>query len=92
MRFEGPDFYLKTAAEMARLFPDQREALLNTRRVAEMVDLRLPLGDLRIPHFPVPERRDRRDVAAQGVRGGPRPPLRRRSRPTSRSASTTSWA
>ena len=55
MRFEGPDFYLKTAAEMERLFPDQREALLNTRRVAEMVDLSLPLGDLRIPHFPVPD-------------------------------------
>ena len=55
MRFEGPDFYLKTADEMFRLFPDQREALLNTRRVAEMVDLKLPLGELRIPHFPVPE-------------------------------------
>jgi DNA polymerase III subunit alpha len=55
MRFEGPDFYLKTAQEMYRLFPDQREAILNTRRVAEMVDLRLPLGELRIPHFPVPE-------------------------------------
>ncbi len=55
MRFEGPDFYLKTAEEMFRLFPDQREALLNTRRVAEMVDLTLPLGELRIPHFPVPE-------------------------------------
>ena len=54
MRFEGPDFYLKTAEEMYRLFPDQREALLNTRRVAEMVDLKLPLGELRIPHFPVP--------------------------------------
>ncbi len=55
MRFEGDAFYLKTAAEMHRLFPDQREALLNTRRVAEMVDLALPLGELRIPHFPVPE-------------------------------------
>ena len=32
MRFEGQEFYLKTAAEMHALFPDQREALLNTRR------------------------------------------------------------
>ncbi len=55
MRFEGQEFYLKTAAEMFRLFPDQREAYLNTRRVAEMVDLKLPLGELRIPHFPVPD-------------------------------------
>ncbi len=55
MRFEGQEFYLKTAAEMLRLFPDQRDAYLNTRRVAEMVDLKLPLGELRIPHFPVPD-------------------------------------
>ncbi len=55
MRFEGPDFYLKTAAEMFSLFPDQRQAFLNTKLVAEMVDLQLPLGELRIPHFPVPE-------------------------------------
>ncbi len=55
MRFDTQEFYLKTAAEMFALFPDQREAYLNTRRVAEMVDLTLPLGETRIPHFPVPE-------------------------------------
>ncbi len=55
MRFESDNFYLKTAAEMFALFPDQRQAYLNTRKVAEMVDLKLPLGELRIPHFPVPE-------------------------------------
>ena len=55
MKFESDGFYLKSAAEMAALFPDQREALLNTRRIAEMCDLALPLGQLRIPHFPVPD-------------------------------------
>ncbi len=55
MRFDTDQFYLKSAAEMFALFPDQREAYLNTRRIAEMVDLQLPLGELRIPHFPVPE-------------------------------------
>ena len=55
MRFETRDFYLKTAAEMAALFPDQPEAIRNTRRIAEMVDLTLPLGELRLPHFPVPD-------------------------------------
>ena len=54
MKFETNDFWLKPAAEMERLFPEQREALLNTKRIAEMVDLSLPLGQLRIPHFPVP--------------------------------------
>src|SRR3712207_3416405 len=55
MKFETDDFFLKSAAEMAALFPDQRDAILNTRRIAEMCDLQLPLGQLRIPHFPVPD-------------------------------------
>jgi DNA polymerase-3 subunit alpha len=55
LKFEGAEFYLKSAAEMLALFPDQVEAHRNTRRIAEMVDLELPLGQLRIPHFPVPE-------------------------------------
>jgi DNA polymerase-3 subunit alpha len=55
LKFETDSFYLKSAAEMAALFPGQRDALLNTRRIAEMCDVELPLGQLRIPHFPVPE-------------------------------------
>ena len=55
MKFETDDFWLKSAAEMGALFPDQREAILNTKRIAEMCDLTLPLNQLRIPHFPVPE-------------------------------------
>ncbi|MEK6720367.1 MAG: DNA polymerase III subunit alpha [Chloroflexota bacterium] len=55
MKFESSDFYLKSAAEMAALFPDQRDALLASKRIAEMCDVRLPLGQLRIPHFPVPD-------------------------------------
>ncbi|MDL2334958.1 MAG: DNA polymerase III subunit alpha [Chloroflexota bacterium] len=54
MRFESSDFYLKSAAEMAALFSDQPEAIANTRRIAEMVDLELPFGQLRLPDFPVP--------------------------------------
>ncbi|MEA2613803.1 MAG: polymerase subunit alpha, partial [Chloroflexota bacterium] len=55
MKFAGNDFWLKSAAQMAALFPDQREAILNTRRIAEMTALDLPLGQLRIPQFPVPD-------------------------------------
>jgi DNA polymerase-3 subunit alpha len=55
MKFETSDFWLKPASAMEALFPDQREALLNTRRIAEMVDVKLPLNQLRIPHFPVPD-------------------------------------
>jgi DNA polymerase III subunit alpha len=55
MRFESQEFYLKDAAQMAALFADVPEAIANTRRIAEMCDLELPLGQLHIPHFPVPE-------------------------------------
>ncbi len=55
MRFESAEFYLKSAAEMVARFPDLPEAIRVTRQIAEMCDLRLPLGQLRIPHFPVPD-------------------------------------
>jgi DNA polymerase-3 subunit alpha len=55
MRFESSEFYLKSAAEMAALFPDNLDAIRRTRTIAEMVDLKLPFGQLRIPSFPVPE-------------------------------------
>ena len=55
MRFESSEFYLKSAAEMAALFSDQPDAIANTRRIAQMVDLELPFGTLRLPDFPVPQ-------------------------------------
>jgi DNA polymerase-3 subunit alpha len=56
MRFETNEFYLKSPAEMRRLFNGELpEAMDNTLRVAESVDLRLEFGNLRLPHFPVPE-------------------------------------
>jgi DNA polymerase-3 subunit alpha len=54
MRFETTDFYLKTAAEMGQLFGEVPEALANTRRIAEMTDLKMTFGQLRLPDFPVP--------------------------------------
>jgi len=51
---DHPELYLKTAEQMAALFPDDREALENTVRIAEMVDIKLPLGELQLPAFEVP--------------------------------------
>jgi DNA polymerase-3 subunit alpha len=55
MKFETRDFWLKSAAQMAALFPGQPEAIRNSRLISEMTSLELPLGNLRIPHFPVPD-------------------------------------
>jgi DNA polymerase-3 subunit alpha len=55
MRFETHEFWLKSAAAMGALFADQPEAIRNSRRIAEMCAVQLPLGETRIPHFPVPD-------------------------------------
>lgn len=55
MRMETNTFYLRTAAEMARLFPDHPDALANTLRVAERVDLTIDFNRLHLPDVPVPD-------------------------------------
>jgi len=52
-RFDSEEFYLKSAEEMARVFPDHPEALTNTVRVAEMCDFTLKAVSS-LPAFDVP--------------------------------------
>ncbi|MDR7401435.1 MAG: DNA polymerase III subunit alpha [Armatimonadota bacterium] len=52
---QTPEFYLKSSEEMARLFADLPEALASTREIAERVSVELDLGEVKLPHFPVPE-------------------------------------
>lgn len=49
------DFSLKTAEDMAAAFPDVPEALENTLKIADMVNLEIPLGQNLLPKFPLPE-------------------------------------
>lgn len=62
MRFDSREFFVKSAEEMAALFPDHPEALANTLAVAEMCDLKIEFGKNRYPVFPLPP-----EMAAQGV-------------------------
>ncbi len=56
MRFETNEFYLKSPQQMRALFGGELpEAMDNTLRVADMVDLKLTFDELRLPHFPVPD-------------------------------------
>jgi DNA polymerase-3 subunit alpha len=55
MRFENDQFYLKSAEEMAAVFPDCPEALLNTVRIAERCAVRIPLPGPLLPEFVIPE-------------------------------------
>ena len=55
LRYHGDQFFLKTAAEMAEIFKDHPEALKNTMRIAERVNVEIPSGQHHLPKFNVPD-------------------------------------
>ncbi|MCZ6709240.1 MAG: DNA polymerase III subunit alpha, partial [Gammaproteobacteria bacterium] len=46
--------YLKTSAEMSRLFHDLPEALANTVQIARRCNVQLEIGNYYLPNYPVP--------------------------------------
>ncbi|MFM2412260.1 MAG: polymerase subunit alpha [Actinomycetota bacterium] len=52
-KFESDQFYLKSAAEMRRLFPDHPEASDNTLLIAERCGVQFDTTANHMPHFPV---------------------------------------
>ena len=55
MRFQTNEFFLKSPKEMSGLFAEIPEALNNTRKIYEMIELELELGKPILPHFEVPD-------------------------------------
>jgi DNA polymerase III subunit alpha len=53
LKFDTQEFYVKTAAEMRRVFPEQPDALANTVKIAEMCDFTLKAAGT-LPAFDVP--------------------------------------
>jgi len=53
-RFEGDQYFLKSAEEMRQLFGDLPEACDNTLLIAERVDVTMREGENLLPKFPVP--------------------------------------
>ncbi|MDF2439617.1 MAG: polymerase subunit alpha, partial [Abditibacteriota bacterium] len=54
----GPNFYLKSKDEMWEKFKHVPEALENTVRIADMIDLQLDLKTTHFPHYEVPPGHD----------------------------------
>jgi len=54
-KFEGDQHYLKSAAEMRRLFAEVPAACDNTLWIAERADVEIEFGKPRLPAFPLPE-------------------------------------
>ena len=51
----SPDFYIKSAEEMEKLFIDTPEAIENTLKIAERCNVEITLGKWHMPVFDVPE-------------------------------------
>ncbi len=55
MRYQGDQYYLKSAEEMQALFSDCPEALKATLEIAERCNLELHFNQTHLPHFEPPE-------------------------------------
>ncbi len=55
LRYATPEFYFKSQDEMFSLFKEFPGAIENTRKIAESIDLSLPIGESHLPHFPIPQ-------------------------------------
>ena len=75
LRFGSDEFYIKSAAQMRELFPDDRfpGACDNTLLIAERAEVRLDFDRLLLPHFPVPGGLDEasylRQLVYEGAKG-----------------------
>ena len=54
MRYSSDQMYFKSAAEMETVLGDFKDALQNTIGVAEVCNVELEMGNLKLPVFPIP--------------------------------------
>lgn len=50
---DSPDFYMRSPNEMKGLFVQYPESIENTKRIAQMCDINLPVGQWILPHYPI---------------------------------------
>ena len=55
LRYATPEFYFKSQDEMHKLFKDYPNAIENTRKIADSIDLEIKMGDYHLPNFPIPD-------------------------------------
>ena len=54
MRYTGGQYYIKSAEEMAALFPDVPEALENTNRIADRCNVEIIFHERKLPKYDLP--------------------------------------
>ena len=55
LRYATPEFYFKTQDQMYEMFKDVPNAIENTRKIADSIDIELPMGEYHLPNFPIPK-------------------------------------
>ncbi|MBI4061697.1 MAG: DNA polymerase III subunit alpha [Elusimicrobia bacterium] len=55
LKFDSHEFYIKSPEEMHKLFSFAPESLSSTLKIAEMCSLKIPMDQLLLPEFQVPE-------------------------------------
>ncbi len=55
LKFESHEFYIKSPEEMHSLFAFAPESLSSTLKIAEMCNLKIPMDQMLLPEFKVPE-------------------------------------
>ncbi len=70
MRFPNDEFYVKSAEEMSKLFPDQPEAIANTIKIAERCNLDLDFETYHFPQYVKPEAKTLDEVLEEQSREG----------------------
>lgn len=61
MRFPNDQFYLKSEEEMAHLFADIPEAIVNTKKIADACNVEFDFHSLHLPEFKAPEGKSNRE-------------------------------
>ena len=55
LRYEGGQYYVKSEAEMAALFPYAPQALENTQKIADRCRVEIRFHEMKLPQYDVPE-------------------------------------
>ena len=70
MKFYSDDFYVKSPDEMRRIFSGYGEAIDNTMKIADRIDVSLDVKGYHLPNFPVPAGKDLAGYFAEVARAG----------------------
>src|SRR3989338_4202405 len=73
LRYERPEFFLKSAEQMKTLFSDDPDAVAATLEIAERCNVELEFGKIHLPHFEPPAGKTQqaylRELCERGLRG-----------------------